>query len=293
MVYDYWSVGSIESGLEGLRLPGPRCVQPGFLSVLARGDSLWYNLPMEETKPKLNDIEAFRRVLADYQMSDHAKEVLADTRMVVLTGLAGGGRNTIIDRLVTGGGWYQIISDTTRPPKVRDGKLEQHGVNYYFRKEEELLRDLQNGEFLEAEIIHNQQVSGISIRELERANESGLICINEVEFGGANNIAAAKPDAFVLGLLPPSYEEWIRRFRSREEISDQEFINRMHTAEKVLSNILDRRYLVVINDDIAECASDVRLIVESDAYPPQKAETGWAVAEAMLSKVREALALAA
>lgn len=77
-----------------------------------------------------------------------------------------------------------------------------------FVKKKILLRELQNGEFIEAEIIHNQQVSGTSIREVERISALGKVPISDYEFGGTNAVADAKPDAAIIGLLPPSYDEW-------------------------------------------------------------------------------------
>lgn len=246
---------------------------------------------MNGTKPFLKDIQAFRDALQHYHVSPHAQTVLDQSRLVVMSGLAGGGRNTIINRLVEQYDYFFLVSDTTRPPKMRDGRMEQNGIHYYFRQEDDMLRDIQNGEFIEAEIIHNQQVSGTSIREIERANQSGKIAIHDFEFGGANNVAAAKPDAHIIGLLPPSYDEWIRRFRDREVIHDDEFINRMHTAEKVLQNMLEKPYFkIVINDDINRCIADIRDIVERGTYSDQLAQAGRAIAQELLERVQSALA---
>lgn len=246
---------------------------------------------MTDTKPTLRDIQAFRDALERYQMSDHAKRILSEARLVVMSGLAGGGRNTIINRLVEQHEYYYLVSDTTRPPKLRDGAMERNGVNYYFRSEDDVLRDIQKGEFVEAEVIHNQQVSGTSIRELERANQSGRIAIAEVEFGGANNFVQAKPDTFAIALLPPDYDEWIRRFREREVIHEQEFLNRLGTAKKVLENMLDKPYFkFVINDNIELCVRDVREIVEQGIYSLETHLTGQTVARQILEKVSERLA---
>lgn len=238
----------------------------------------------------LDNIAAFRDVLRDYHMSEHAKKVLDESRLVVVSGVAGGGRNTIINYLVEYHDYFFLVSDTTRPPKFRDGAMEVDGVNYHFRKEADMLRDIQAGEFVEAEIIHNQQVSGTSIRELERANGSGRIIIHEAEFGGVRNIAEAKPDAHIIGLLPPSYDEWIRRFQKREDIHEQEFINRLQTADKVLRNMLSEPYFkFVINRDVAQCAADIRAIVEDGVYDEEHRLTGEKVAREMLHEVEQVL----
>lgn len=244
--------------------------------------------PVRRAQPvQLNDIEAFREVLRDYHVSPHAQKVLDESRLVVLSGVAGGGRNTVINYLVEQHNYFFIVSDTTRPPKLRDGIMERDGVNYYFRSEADMLRDIQAGEFVEAEIIHNQQVSGTSIRELERANESGRISIIEAEFGGVHNIATSKPDAFVIGLLPPSYAEWIRRFQGREAIHEQEFKNRLQTAEKVLGNMLREPYFkFVINRTVEQCAADIRAIVEDDNYDDSHKQAGREVAQEILDRVK-------
>lgn len=246
---------------------------------------------MEDTRPSLKDIQAFHDALVDYKVSDHAQRILDNARLVVMSGLAGGGRNTIINRLVEQYDYFFLVSDTTRPPKMRDGRMEQDGVNYYFRKEEDMLHDIQNGEFVEAEVIHNQQVSGTSVREVERASQSGKIAIAETEFGGINNILQIKPDAFAIALLPPSYDEWIRRFRERETIHEQEFINRVMTAEKVLKNMLEKPFFkFVINDDIERCVQAVRDIVENGVYSNETHEIGRQIAQDILERVQQTLA---
>lgn len=242
---------------------------------------------MEDTLPKLHNKQAFQDALENYQVSDHAKRVLASTPFVALSGLAGGGRNTVINILVENYNYIFAISDTTRPPKLRDGKLEQDGINYYFRTEAEVLNDIQKGEYIEAEIIHNQQVSGTSIREIERTAETGKIPIHDFEYGGMLNVYKAKSDAALIGLVPPSYDEWIRRLRGREVMSDQEFFNRLTTADKVLENLLTHpQYTLVVNDTIEQCADDIRSVVESHDYPAEKQAMVRSVAVALHARVK-------
>jgi guanylate kinase len=245
---------------------------------------------MEEARPVLHNKQAFIEALKNYQVSDRARSVLANTAFVALSGVAGGGRNTVIDKLVETGEYVFAVSDTTRPPKFRDGKMEQHGVNYYFRTEPDMLHDIEAGEFVEAEVIHNQQVSGISIREIERVMATGKIPIRDFEYGGIRNVVLAKPDATVIGLLPPSYEEWKRRLFGREELHEQEFINRLVTAEKVLENMLSQPYFkLVINDKLEECVMQIRRIVEQDSYPDEDDAVARYIATALLEGVRSEL----
>jgi len=245
---------------------------------------------MEIMPPVLHNKKAFEDALRQYHASEHAKRVLADTPFVALSGLAGGGRNTVINYLVERHNYVFAISDTTRPPKLRDGKLEQNGVNYYFRTEEDMLQDIKNGEFIEAEIIHNQQVSGTSIREIERLAKTGKIPIHDFEYGGVNNVQKTKPDAIIIGLIPPSYEEWIKRLQGRETMHEQEFYNRLMTAEKVLENMLAyEHFKIVINDTIDQCIDDIREIVEQGVYTEKTKQYTLGKVRELLESVERAL----
>lgn len=211
---------------------------------------------MEEVELKRK--KEFAEILSDYKVSEHAHNVLHDVEYVVLIGPAAGGRNTIINQLVSHHDFQQIISDTTRPPKFRDGKMEKDGINYFFRTEQGMLEDLRHGEFLEAELIHDQQVSGTSIRELAKAAAAGKPAINEIEFGGAQNVLAAKPDTKIIAILPPSFDVWRRRFEAREKISKIEFINRIKTAQEVISLIRkESKIRVVINHEYQKAAQEI------------------------------------
>lgn len=201
----------------------------------------------------LHNIEQFKAVLNNYAPSDADRKLLNNIDLVIFLGVTGAGRNTIINHLVDTGRYHFIISDTTRPPKVRNGQLERNGVQYFFRSEQAMLSDLLAGKFLEAEIIHNQQVSGISIRELKRAVTSGKIPVNEVDIGGTANILKAKPDTRMFFIVPPSYEVWIERLTKREVMSRQELDNRLATAVTILRQALTgNHFRFVINDSSLE-----------------------------------------
>src|SRR5947209_4084329 len=113
----------------------------------------------------------FHTLLADYKLSKASLLTLSQTKLVLLVAPTSSGRNTIIRELLKTGDYYFIVSDTTRKPRVNDGIPERDGVEYWFRSEEEVLEDIKQGKYLEAAVIHEQQVSGISIRELQKANE--------------------------------------------------------------------------------------------------------------------------
>lgn len=209
----------------------------------------------------------FVDALHDYHPSDDAVRALSTMPLVILLSVTGGGRNTIINKLVETGRYHFIVSDTTRPPKVRNGVLEQDGVNYHFRSEEDILGDIRSGLYLEAELIHGQQVSGTSVAELLRAHASGKVPINEVDLGGTDAIAAVKPDTLFLFIVPPSFEEWMRRLKTRESMSEEELLNRLTTAVRMLRTVLaSERFVFVVNDNLDEVVSTVDDYISGEVH---------------------------
>jgi guanylate kinase len=234
----------------------------------------------------LRNKEAFKAVLRDYRPSDEARHLLAGMNLVILQGISGSGRNTIIDYLVQTDAFHQILSDTTRPPKLRNGVMEQHGVQYYFRKEEDLLNDLAQGMFLEAELIHDQQVSGISVRELMRAVESGKTPINEVAREGVMNIRRAKPDTTFIFVVPPSYDVWLQRLTKREVMSEAELANRKHSAVHEIEAAFDAPdFHFLVNDQLEHAAKAIQRVVAGETMSDEDRQ-GRQVAQTILENLK-------
>lgn len=222
---------------------------------------------------QLKRIDEFREVLKDYVLSDAAKQTLADLRLVLMVGPTSSGRNTIIRELVKTGGYHFIVSDTTREPRINDGIPEQDGREYWFRKEDDMLSDIKRGDFLEAAIIHNQQVSGISIRELQKAKESGKIAIDEVEIAGAHNTYKAKPDTVIIFSVPPSFVKWMKRLHKRGRMPEDEVRRRLETACLEFDAALTQDYYrYVINDDIDETVAAVDSLARLGHYDEIKGQ---------------------
>ena len=200
----------------------------------------------------LSHLDEFTDILSGYRVSQRAQKSLKSVKLILLVAPSAGGRNTLINKLLTTGRYNFIISDTTRRPRINNGVLEQNGREYWFRSEEEVLSDLKKGEFLEAEIIHAQQVSGISIRELEKASLDNKISVTDIDIGGIKNIIKAKPDVIAILLLPPSFEEWQRRLNSRGQLHDDEYNRRMQTAVNILTDAKTNKDLIIIISDVLE-----------------------------------------
>jgi guanylate kinase len=236
---------------------------------------------------RLEYLEAFREILANYHVSEQSQKILDDTTLALLVAPSSSGRNTIIRELLKTNDYHYIVSDTTRRPRVNDGVLEQNGVEYWFRSERDVLDELKEGKFLEAAIIHNQQVSGISIRELEQARQQGKVAITDIEIVGTDNIVRAKPDTFPLFILPPSFEVWMERLDGRGQMSLEEKRRRLGSAVLEFTAALDNDYFIfVINDDFHLSVKKIQALVQ-DGQPSVDQEPGRELAKE-LRKATEA-----
>jgi guanylate kinase len=216
----------------------------------------------------LQYLDQFKQLLTNYKMSEEAMRLVNEVPYVGLTGMTAAGRNTLIKELLKTGKFYFMISDTTRPPRYNNGILEQNGVEYWFRSEEEVLAELKAGKFIEAAVIHNQQVSGQNVSQLEIAKSKGLIAINEIDIQGVDIIRKVSDNLFPIFVLPPSYQEWMRRWSSRGNITAQERSNRLASAKKELQAALDRDYYhFLVNDDLQKTVVGLQKMISGKIDP--------------------------
>jgi guanylate kinase len=240
---------------------------------------------------QLHHIAEFRSALSNYQLSSSAKQTLAQTRLVLLVGPTSSGRNTVINKLLGNGDYHYIVSDTTRERRMKDGvPIETDGREYWFRSEDDVLAELKRGEFLEAAIIHEQQVSGISIREIEKAHKAGSIAITDIEPTGARTIHEIKPDATIIFVVPPDFEAWIARLHRRSDLPEDEIRRRLKTAcDEITAALECGHYIFVINDKLEDTVAEVDAIARQGAQGPEKQQYARQVALRLHDTTKEYL----
>jgi guanylate kinase len=206
----------------------------------------------------------FERILAGYRPTDEVLEIAKGIKLIILTGPTCSGRNTLVDLLKATDRYHFAISDTTRPPKVRNGALEVDGVVYNFRPEQEVLDDLMTHKYLEAELIHQQQVSGCNVVEVLKAHKAGKVAIREMDPLGSVNMIQLIPTAIPIFISPPDFDVWMQRLTAREIVSPEELSRRLQTAIVAFDLALsDERYNIYLNDQLDQAVERVDNIVAS------------------------------
>ena len=180
----------------------------------------------------------------------------------VITGQSGAGKGTLIKRLLALFPQLELaVSATTRAR--RPGEVE--GVHYYFIRDEEFDRRLEDGDFLEHHVFPWGQRSGTLLSEIDRIGEEGKVCVLELETEGALNVAERAPGAVTIFITAP-IEELERRLLERATESSGEIGERLRVAREQLA-VADRFDYIVENDDLERAVGELSGLVRRHAVP--------------------------
>ncbi|MCT1366769.1 guanylate kinase [uncultured Kocuria sp.] len=144
------------------------------------------------------------------------------------------------------------ISATTRGP--RPG--EQDGVHYYFVSDEEFDSMVDNRQMLEWAKVHNNHRYGTMRRMVTEALGAGRHVLLEIDIQGARQVRNAMPEANMIFLAPPSWDELVRRLRTRGTETDTEQRVRLETAKEELAAEPEFDETIV-NDTVEKAAAEV------------------------------------
>ena len=177
-------------------------------------------------------------------------------QLIVLSGPSGVGKSTVISELL---GQRQDIhfsvSFTTRQPRVG----EADGVNYHFVDRAEFERMISAGELLEyAEYVGNYY--GTSLKVIQEKVAAGTDVLLDIEVQGAAKVRAKCPEAVLIFIIPPSFEELSRRLRGRNTDSEETIAGRLRKAREEYRQIPSYDYLVV-NDKVSAAAEEIIAIL--------------------------------
>jgi len=146
----------------------------------------------------------------------------------------------------------RVITATTRAP--REG--ETHGVDYYFLKEEDFRRKIEEGFFLEWAKVYKYYY-GTPREEVERIISSGKDALLIIDVQGAFQVKRLFPEAITIFLLPPSLKELENRLKLRGE---KELKLRLEWAKKELPCAKYFDY-VVVNDILNRTVEEIKSIM--------------------------------
>ncbi len=179
--------------------------------------------------------------------------------LVVVAGPTAVGKGTVVARIrETHPDVKFSISATTRPP--RPGEVD--GEHYLFVTEAEFDQLVETNQLLEWAVVHGQHRYGTPRGPIDAALNGGSSIILEIDIQGARQVKNAMPEALLVFLLPPSWDELVRRLQARGTESPEEQARRLETA-KVEFDAQSEFDVTIVNDDV-DAASEavVHLITD-------------------------------
>lgn len=177
----------------------------------------------------------------------------ASARLVVLAGPTAVGKGTVSTYIRENYPDVHLsISATTRTP--RPGEI--NGVNYFFVDDAEFDRLIANDELLEWAVVHNASRYGTQRRPVDDALASGRSVLLEIDIQGARQVKATMADAFLVFLLPPTWDELVRRLIGRGTEDAAEQSRRLDTARVELA-AQDEFDAKVVNREVEQAAHEV------------------------------------
>lgn len=179
------------------------------------------------------------------------------SRLFVISGSSGVGKGTVIKEFLRRNPEFKLsVSCTTRAP--REGEV--HGENYFFLTREEFRACIERGEFLEwAEFSGNMY--GTQRPYIEEKLAQGRKLILEIDTKGALNVKKIMPEATLIFILPPSFEELEARLRGRHTETEEAIQKRLASTKLELENSKHFDYEVV-NDSIENAVRKLEEIMK-------------------------------
>ena len=151
-------------------------------------------------------------------------------KLLVLSGPGGVGKSTVAKALKERNTFWVSVSATTRSARQN----EVDGVDYYFYNNEEFDSAIKSALFLEwAEFAGNRY--GTPRKPVEDALRNGKNVLLEIEIAGAKQVKESAPEAILVFLQPPSWEELVSRLEGRGTDSPERRAARLALAQEELA----------------------------------------------------------
>ena len=185
---------------------------------------------------------------------------LNDGIMIILSSPSGAGKTTLVKKLSELDNFEISISHTTRSPRPN----EIINKDYFFVKEEEFKRLINNEEFLEYAKVFNNYYGTTRTPVIDKLNKNKNVLF-DIDWQGADQIKNKKLDYKLITffILPPSKEILFQRLSNRHSADKLIAEERIKQFERDVLHWINYDY-VVINDDLKTCFLKIKNLIDAE-----------------------------
>lgn len=179
------------------------------------------------------------------------------SKLLVLAGPTAVGKGTVVSELRRRHPeLFVSVSATTRQP--RPGEVD--GVHYHFVSRKEFEELIERGQMLEYALVHGANYYGTLRGPVQQCLDSGHSALLEIDLAGARQVKAAMPQAELVFLAPPSWQELVDRLVGRGTEDESERERRLATAKVELA-AQDEFDVVIVNDTVARATDELEALM--------------------------------
>lgn len=178
--------------------------------------------------------------------------------LVVISGPSGVGKSTILKRLAEDIDFVFSVSATTRTP--RPGEID--GVDYHFVTDDQFKTMISAGEFVEW-AQYSGHLYGTPFASIDAARTAKAVAILDIELDGAKQVRGKFPDALLIWINPPGFEELERRLRERDDTDAEAIERRLERARQDIDIAPALFDDILVNDDVERVSRRIHILITS------------------------------
>lgn len=180
-------------------------------------------------------------------------------KLFVISGSSGVGKGTVIEGFLKKNPNFKLsISYTTR--EKREGEVE--GVNYFYVSKEAFKESINNHEFLEYAEFSGNYYGTKRAYVQKKLNEKQDLML-EIETQGALQIKEKMPEAVLIFIAPPSYQDLEFRLRNRKTESEEAIAKRLDFVKLEMRNS-ERYDYRIVNDKLEDTIAELEKIIKTE-----------------------------
>ena len=177
-------------------------------------------------------------------------------RIIAISAPSGSGKTTIVRRVLKDiPELIFSVSATTRKRR----KDEKEGADYYFITENEFKKKIDNNEFIEWEKFYDYYY-GTYKKVVDIAVNDGKTVILEVDVKGALSLKKIYPDAVLIYIVPPSFDEIVNRLVKRKTEDCADLQKRIDRAKMELE-LKDKFDYFVDNTELEKAVEETESLI--------------------------------